>query len=172
MSGNITVENSEASTLLAEMFDALVAQRRSSRGFRPDPVSQPLLNHIFTIAQQAPSNCNTQPWVVHVVSGATAARMSGILSGAAEARRPLSPDVALTQKYSGVYRDRQIDAARTLFAATNVQRDDMDARYKSAMRNFHFFDAPHAAFLFLPVSNGVQKGPPIGVEEGPPFRII
>ena len=26
--------------------------------------------------------------------------------------------------------------------------------------------------LLLPVSNGVQKGPPIGVEEGPPFRII
>jgi enoyl-[acyl-carrier protein] reductase I len=24
----------------------------------------------------------------------------------------------------------------------------------------------------LAVSNGVQKGPPIGVEEGPPFRII
>ena len=24
----------------------------------------------------------------------------------------------------------------------------------------------------LKVSNGVQKGPPIGVEEGPPFRII
>ena len=27
---------------------------------------------------------------------------------------------------------------------------------------------PIEAFL----SNGVQKGPPIGVEEGPPFRII
>ncbi|MBB5708542.1 hypothetical protein FHR21_003933 [Sphingopyxis panaciterrulae] len=27
--------------------------------------------------------------------------------------------------------------------------------------------------LFDPtLSNGVQKGPPIGVEEGPPFRII
>ena len=24
----------------------------------------------------------------------------------------------------------------------------------------------------LSLSNGVQKGPPIGVEEGPPFRII
>jgi len=27
----------------------------------------------------------------------------------------------------------------------------------------------HAAFM---MSNGVQKGPPIGVEEGPPFQII
>ncbi|WP_458733053.1 hypothetical protein [Sphingobium xenophagum] len=25
---------------------------------------------------------------------------------------------------------------------------------------------------FAAVSNGVQKGPPIGVEEGPPFQII
>ena len=24
----------------------------------------------------------------------------------------------------------------------------------------------------FPLSNGVQKGPPIGVEEGPPFQII
>jgi hypothetical protein len=31
-------------------------------------------------------------------------------------------------------------------------------------------DISQLNLVFL--SNGVQKGPPIGVEEGPPFRII
>ena len=35
-----------------------------------------------------------------------------------------------------------------------------------------FRTAIGGALALLVVSNGVQKGPPIGVEEGPPFRII
>jgi len=36
----------------------------------PDkPVTDELLKTIFTQAQLSPSNCNVQPWQIHVVSG-------------------------------------------------------------------------------------------------------
>ena len=48
--------------------DEAILQRRSVRGFLPDEVPQTTLAEVFQIAQRAPSNCNVQPWVPHVVS--------------------------------------------------------------------------------------------------------
>ena len=149
--------------LAAASFDALVHERRSVRGFRPEPVPRALIEHVFTVAQQAPSNCNTQPWIVHVVSGEATARMRTLLHGAAQSRTPASPDVPLTGKYLGDYRDRQIDSAKALFAATGVGRDDPAARVESMLRNFRFFDAPHAAFLFLPNVFGLREAADCGM---------
>ena len=52
------------------LLDA-VTTRRSIRGFLPEPVPREVLEHVFEIAQQAPSNCNTQPWKAFVASGET-----------------------------------------------------------------------------------------------------
>ena len=54
----------------ARVFNEVVAQRRSLRAFLPEPVSQAVLDDVFGTALRAPSNCNSQPWLVHVVSGA------------------------------------------------------------------------------------------------------
>ena len=51
-------------------FPRMVGSRRSVRAFLPDPVDQALIRKLFTLAALAPSNCNTQPWLPHVVSGA------------------------------------------------------------------------------------------------------
>ena len=64
-----------------------IAERRTIRGFLDKPVPQELIRQIFEQAQQAPSNCNTQPWRVVVVSGERRARlekalMAALLSGA------------------------------------------------------------------------------------------
>ena len=40
------------------------------RAYKPEPVPADLLDQVFTAALRAPSNCNTQPWQVHVASGA------------------------------------------------------------------------------------------------------
>ena len=52
----------------ATTFDDVVASRHSLRAFLPQPADAETLDRIFAVAQGAPSNCNTQPWVVHVVS--------------------------------------------------------------------------------------------------------
>ncbi len=148
---------------LSDPLERILQERRSVRGFLPDPVDPAFLNRVFTMAQQAPSNCNVQPWVVHVVSGVAADRMRDILHDAASAQTEPSPDFPLTGAYPGHYRARQIDAAKALFAATGVARDDVEARKESFLRNFRFFDAPHAAFLFLPNWAGIREAADCGM---------
>ena len=46
-----------------------IAERRSIRGFKPDPVPQDLLMSILESARNSASNCNTQPWHISIVSG-------------------------------------------------------------------------------------------------------
>ena len=72
------------------------------------------------------------------------------LCAAAEQGEPISPIVPLTGGYPDAYRIRQVDAAKALFTATRVERHDMEARHRSYLRNFAFFDAPHAAFIYVP----------------------
>ncbi|HEX7784054.1 MAG TPA: nitroreductase [Sphingobium sp.] len=147
----------------AEILDGLMKDRRSIRGFRADPVPQPLLDTIFATAQQAPSNCNAQPWVVEVVGGETAEKLRHALHAAAASGDPPSPDVPFTTTYEGEYRTRQIDSAKALFAATGVKREDTAARRESFLRNFRFFDAPHAAFLFMPEWAGWREAADCGM---------
>ena len=50
-------------------FETLVAERRSIRGYKPDPVSKEVIQEIIEIAKGAPSSMNTQPWHLFVVTG-------------------------------------------------------------------------------------------------------
>jgi nitroreductase len=146
-----------------EALDTLMRERRSVRGFLPHAAPDALLRTIFETAQLAPSNCNVQPWVVHVVSGASAARMRTALHSASLAAEPLTPDIPLTGTYPGAYRSRQVNAAKALFSATGVAREDTAARLLSYQRNFQFFDAPHAAFIFMPDWAGMREAADCGM---------
>lgn len=144
-------------------FDAVVRARRSIRGFLPDPIPGPLLRSVLATAQQAPSNCNVQPWVVHIVSGDAAERIRQALYEQAKSGVPIEPDYPRTGAYPGDYRTRQVESAKALFAATGVARDDKAARTDSFLRNFRFFDAPHAAFIFLPEWAGMREAADAGM---------
>ncbi|MFN0185839.1 MAG: nitroreductase [Aquabacterium sp.] len=127
-----------------------VLARRSVRGFLAQPVAPSLLQRIFEAAQHAPSNCNTQPWELHVASGSVRDALRNQLVLAAQDPTQARPDIPFDGKYAGAFRERQIDAAVRLWAASGVARDDRAARARSFMRNYELFDAPHVAFLFMP----------------------
>ncbi|MEL0137868.1 MAG: nitroreductase family protein, partial [Halieaceae bacterium] len=55
----------------SQTFLDIVKSRRSMREFKSDPVPDSVIEAVFGTAQRAPSNCNTQPWFVHVVTGDT-----------------------------------------------------------------------------------------------------
>jgi nitroreductase len=137
--------------------------RRSVRGFQTTEVDGALLKKVFTLAQTAPSNCNVQPWIVHVVSGQAARQLATVLHDAAASDLALSPDITLTANYKDVYRERQIGAAKALFSATNVARADAEGRRRSHLRNFRFFDAPHAAFILMPAWAGMREAADCGI---------
>lgn len=146
----------------AKIFDEVVTSRRSLRSFLPEPVAQDLLDTIFTVAQRSPSNCNTQPWAVHVASGAVLQKLRDempdrFMSG------EFSMDFPYDGNYEGVYKERQHGSAEALYDAVNVTRDDKAGRHQQFMRNFIFFDAPHVAFLFLPEPFGLREAADLGM---------
>ena len=110
--------NIEQATL-AECFSAVVRQRRSVRGFRQQAVDQGLLEQVFTLAGRAPSNCNTQPWRTHVVSGEKLERLREILP-LNTTRGLMTLDYPYEPKYQGVYQERQFDAANRMYQAVGL----------------------------------------------------
>lgn len=146
----------------ADTFDAIVAARRSLRAFKPQRVETATLERIFGVAQRAPSNCNTQPWVTHVVSGAKLEHLRAempqrFMSG------NFSMDFPYDGSYEGVYKERQYAAAQVLYDACGIAREEKDKRQAQFMRNFTFFDAPHVAFLFLPEPFGLREAADLGM---------
>jgi hypothetical protein len=129
--------------------DEAILERRSVRGFLPMEVPDALLHEVFELAQRAPSNCNVQPWVPHVVSGVALKRLRDELVQAGIDHVPPNPDWPADGRYPGVYRARQIDAAVQLYGAMGVERSDSVGRHAAYVRNHAFFDAPHAVFVFL-----------------------
>lgn len=150
------------SETMQKNFKQIVESRRSTRGFLAKQVPQELLNKVFELAQRAPSNCNTQPWLTYVLSGAARDAASkrlieSMMSGT------MSMDFDYQGKYQGVYRDRQYDAAMQLYGAMDIAREDKAARNEAFFENFNFFGAPHVAFLFLPEPFGIREAADLGM---------
>jgi nitroreductase len=144
------------------VFDEIVASRRSLRAFLPQPVPRETLEHIFDLAQRAPSNCNTQPWLAHVASGESLETLRSQMSERFMAG-DLSLDFPYDGKYEGVYRERQHGSAQALYDSVNIAREDKAGRHVQFMRNFIFFDAPHVAFMFLPEPFGLREAADLGM---------
>ncbi|SFA82695.1 hypothetical protein SAMN04515620_10464 [Collimonas sp. OK607] len=140
-----------------------IRSRRSIRGFLPAEVPAATLSEIFSLAQYAPSNCNTQPWITHVASAASRDRLQQHLSQATLDPARYAPDFPYDGKYDGIYRERQYDAAIRLYGAMGIARDDKAGRARSFQRNFEFFGAPHVAFVFLPEPFGMREAADCGM---------
>ena len=143
--------------------DNAIRARRAVRGFLSRPVPDETLRAVFELAQWAPSNCNTQPWQVHVVSGAVCEMLRERLSQAALDPQAFDADFPYDGKYAGAYRARQVDAALRLYGAMNIARHDKAGRAASFLRNYAFFGAPHVAFVFLPEPFGLREAGDCGM---------
>lgn len=132
-------------------FEEVVYARRSIRAFLPQPVPDEIIRDVLEEAQHSPSNCNTQPWNVHVVSGNKRDELSLALHEANRAGR-YSLDFSFSNKaFTGRHDERVREQGKIYYESLGVKRDDEEARAKAASVNFSFFNAPHAAFLFMPV---------------------
>ncbi len=123
-------------------FETLVQERRSIRGYKPDPVPLGVIDEVIAIAKQAPSSMNTQPWHFHVVTGEP---LDCIRRGNTERMMAgADPDreIKLGHGYEGVHRDRQVAIAVQLFEAMGIERHDKAGRQDWVMRGFRQFDAP------------------------------
>ncbi len=145
-------------------FSDAVRSRRSIRAFRPDRLPEALIDEVLEEAQLAPSNCNTQPWVVHVVSGAARDRLSAALLEAVAAKR-YSPDFRWSVDcYTGRFRERQIMQGKHYLESLSIARENVAARGDAAQANYTFFGAPHVALLFMPsIGDNVRAAADVGM---------
>jgi nitroreductase len=146
----------------AEAFLNIVANRRSMRAFKPDPVPRAVIEAVMGGAQQAPSNCNTQPWFVHVVTGDTLEQLRATLPTQFAAGE-MALEFPYDGQYDGVYKERQYASATALYDALGISRDEKAARNNWFMRNFTFFDAPAVAFFTLPSQFGLREACDLGM---------
>lgn len=128
-----------------------IKQRRSVRKYLSTPVDQDLIKSIFEQAQDAPSNCNTQPWHVSIVSGTVRDEIEKRM--VAEIMAGEKPNTVFKpgdQDLVNEYRKRQIDCAIALYDSVGVKFEEKDKRQQLMLRNWQFFGAPHGAFFSMP----------------------
>jgi nitroreductase len=130
-----------------EIIEA-IQQRKSIRGYRPDPVPRDLLRRILEIAGRSPSAMNSQPWEFAVIGGEVLDRIRQ--ANLERLRAGVLPDAehAVTGwNKESVYRRRQVELAIGLFQLMGIERKDVAKRTEWLERGFRFFDAPAAIIV-------------------------
>lgn len=152
----------------AELLTALLHSRRSVRDFRPDAVDPALLEAILDDARHAPSWSNTQPYRIAIASGALRDRLATELCARYDlAMRAQRGGVLgklkllLTRKglpdgdyqtnfeYPADLQPRRRATGFGLYQLLGIERGDRVAREAQMRRNFEFFGAPVALFVFV-----------------------
>lgn len=140
-----------------------IYNRRSVRGYLDKEVPQETLDRIFEIAQQAPSNCNVQPWKVYVATGALKDRLRAEMVRRMKAGETPNPDYEYRGNFENEYRKRQVECAVALYNEMGIGRDDKPGRMRAVLRNFEYFDAPYIAFLGMNPKFGTTVALDVGM---------
>ncbi|MCC7049610.1 MAG: nitroreductase [Alphaproteobacteria bacterium] len=119
-----------------------IAGRRSVRRFLPAPVPLDVVRDILRVSARAPSGTNSQPWLVHVATGAARDRLCATVEAAARAGERAEEYPYNPHPWFEPYVARRRKVGFDLYALLGVARDDMKARGEAALRNFTLFGAP------------------------------
>ena len=140
--------------------DAAIKTRHSLRAFLPTPVPRQTVEDILEVASWAPSGTNTQPWQVHVMTGAALTRVAGRIQAAY-----LDPEQNANHKeeyayYPTEWRSPYIDRRRKvgwdLYGLLGIAKTDKSRMQHQHGRNFIFFDAPVG--LMFTIDRVMQQG--------------
>ena len=146
------------------MTVAEILQKRTSvRAFIDKPVPEETLKNIFSTARKSPSNCNVQPWQTYVVSGSKKNELKDLLIAEVITKMKPNPDFDWQVKYQGIHKDRQYQSAYALYDSMGIHREDKDARSMAMLRNWSFFEAPHAAFFVMEKYLGLMGAVDLGI---------
>ena len=124
-----------------------IASRRSVRNFLDAPVSNEIIGKLLSQACRAPSGGNIQPWRVFILNGSS---MTNFLRHIEEHSEPESPEYAIyPPSLKDPYRSSRYKCGEDMYALLDIAREDKVARYAHLDRNFIFFDAPAAIFIYV-----------------------
>lgn len=142
---------------IAPGVEAALATRRSVRGFTPEPVPGETVRHILALASRAASMTNTQPWAVHVLTGAPLARLKAEGRAAHEAGEHWDAEYPYyPSEWTSPYLDRRRQVGWALYGLLGIAKGDREAASRQHARNFDFFGAPVG--LMLTASRVLRTG--------------
>jgi nitroreductase len=138
-------------------LERTLTARRSCRGYLPEPVDRETIELLLGAAQRTASWCNTQPWQVHIVSGAARDALSkaAVENVTATFGQPAPSDFPFPESYRGVYDERRKEVGWQLYESVGVVRGDREGSAMQMLRNFEFFGAPHVAIITTDADLGV-----------------
>jgi nitroreductase len=140
--------------------DAAMLSRRSIRAFLPTPVPRSVIEDILAVAARAPSGTNTQPWQVHVLTGAALQALADDISAVhnnAEERATHSEEYAYyPTQWQSPYIDRRRKVGWDLYTLLGIAKTDKQRMHEQHARNYAFFDAPVG--LIFTIDRVLQQG--------------
>jgi nitroreductase len=140
--------------------DDAITSRRSMRAYLPTPVPRETIEDLLQVAARAPSGTNTQPWKVHVLTGASLNALGARLLAAHD-----DPAVAATHteeyayyptQWPSPYIDRRRKVGWDLYGLLGLAKTDKAGMHRQHGRNYTFFDAPVG--LIFTIDRVMQQG--------------
>jgi len=129
-----------------QAVDAAITSRRSIRAFLPTPVARADIEAILDVAARAPSGTNTQPWRVHVLTGAPKERLGDAILAAyadpAQAAQHTEEYHYYPREWVSPFIERRRKVGWDLYALLGLTRDNKAGMAAQHGRNYRFFDAP------------------------------
>lgn len=124
--------------------DRAIETRRSVRGFLGAAVPEETVRRLLEVASRAPSGTNTQPWRVHVLTGAARDRLVAEVCRAFDE----APDAHrmeydyYPEKFFEPYLSRRRKVGWDLYGLLGIVKGDAEGMRLAHRRNFEFFGAP------------------------------
>ncbi len=138
-------------------FDEAMLARHSSRRFLPTPVPKEIIRSALDLATNSPSNSNTQPWRLYILSGPAADRLKASVRAAADAN-PVVPATPLPQDYQRF----RFELGKAVYSeALGIAREDKASRRAAQLRNYDFYGAPTTAIVCM--DRGLLMADALGV---------
>ena len=125
----------------------VMAQRKSIRAYKPDPVPKAVLNEIMEQARRAPSWANIQPWEFAIATGV---KLEEIRKRFIEKKgENITPDSQHIFEYPEPYGTRMRAAVGKSHASVNIERENKDQRWWWETRQLSGFGAPCEIYIYI-----------------------
>jgi nitroreductase len=140
--------------------DEAINSRRSIRAYLPKPVPRGLIEEILQVAGRAPSGTNTQPWLVHVLTGEPKAALTRDIMAAfndpEERARHSEPYPYYPTELVSPYQDRRRKVGWDLYGLLGIGKADKARMHEQHAKNYDFFGAPVG--LMFSIDNIMRQG--------------
>ncbi len=133
-----------------EVFSAIEARHSKRSFYTNQPVNSKDLEYILTLAGNAASSKNTQPWQVAILQGKSKDSLVNLMCNKFDNNEFEEPDYLYSpEPLPPIYLERARECGFGLFKIKGIGRGDREKRKASARENYTFFEAPAALIFHL-----------------------